>query len=303
MTQVLTLKDAVHLIAQRGRLIAEKCEAEAPSDGSVPTDTAGGYRTGGQCRSAIQRLLCFRENCVIVEMDLHPAVSELIAVSRSFAKTVAKTHQPQDIRWSGKDVKSSVYTKVSSPSRQLCQVGTMAALFAPEQAGIEPSPWMTCPPHQAPKPSSTAAVAKFPSSCRRWRKRWKRQRWRPLISPWLLWMVQRWRSSAAARRWWTRQRNHMGAGLLYQGFSSWVVGIIWEHAKVLNYPSGRKKIEKDHLLECIAYIFQSCCAEQYTPFLFLAANDCLVLSTTNTNHPCVFLKSCICIYIYVLCTM
>jgi hypothetical protein len=29
----------------------------------------------------------------------------------------------------------------------------------------------------------------------------------------------------------------------------------------------------------------------------------LVLSTTNTNHPCVFLKSCICIYIYVLCTM
>ena len=74
---------------------------------------------------------------------------------------------------------------------------------------------------------------------------------------------------------------------------------------MLNYPSGRKKIEKDHLLECIAYIFQSCCAEQYTPFLFLAANDCLVLSTTNTNHPCVFLKSCICIYIYmyyVLCS-
>lgn len=32
--QVLTLKDAVRLIAQRGRLIAEKCEVEAAGGGS-----------------------------------------------------------------------------------------------------------------------------------------------------------------------------------------------------------------------------------------------------------------------------
>ena len=86
-------------------------------DGSVPTDTAGGYGTGGQCRSAIQRFLCFRESCVIVEMDLHAAVSELIAVSRSFAKTIAKTHEPQYIRWIGKRCKAfSLYQSFLSIS-------------------------------------------------------------------------------------------------------------------------------------------------------------------------------------------
>ena len=62
MTQVLTLKDAVRLIAQRGRLIAEKCEAEAPTDGCrVPTDTAAGFRTGGSMQIGYSEGLCFCE--------------------------------------------------------------------------------------------------------------------------------------------------------------------------------------------------------------------------------------------------
>ena len=71
LTQVLTLKDAVRLIAQRGRLIAEKCEAEAPSDGcrSQPTQLVVSARLF-QFSRGYSKDLCCCEHCVIVEMEL-----------------------------------------------------------------------------------------------------------------------------------------------------------------------------------------------------------------------------------------